>query len=149
MNKAIGVQLLGFGAMSIGLSCLVYFLARPLAMPTLIAGLAGGTLCLVAGIRAVQGVTRKALPLLALIPLTIVLVSQAVMTWGAGSPEIPAQRSASLVVCLLLALSYLMLMRVAYAGISHLGDSSTTEKDGGKTARRVGASAVKAAARKP
>ncbi|MBL9138833.1 MAG: hypothetical protein JNK85_23395 [Verrucomicrobiales bacterium] len=149
MNKAIGVQLLGFGAASIGLGCLVYFLARPLALPTLIAGLAGGTLCLVAGIRAVLGVTRKTLPLLSLIPLTIVLVSQAVMTWGAGTPEIPARRSASLVVCLLLALSYLMLMRVAYAGSSYVGNASRPANGGGKTTPPASASAVKEAAGKP
>jgi len=148
MNKAIGVQLIGFGVASIGLGCLVYFLAGSLAMPTLIAGLAGGTLCFVAGIRAMRGATHKTLPLLTLIPLTIVLVSQAVMTWGAGSPEIPARRLASLIVCVLLALSYLMLMRVAYAGASHLGNSSSTVKEGGKTTRPVGASAVKAAAGK-
>lgn len=87
MNKAIGLQLIGFGVVSIGLGCLVFFMARPLAMPTSIAGLAGGALCLVAGFRAVQGITRKALPLLTLIPLTIVLVAQTVLTWGGGSCE--------------------------------------------------------------
>lgn len=149
MNKAIGVQLIGFGAASIGLSCLLYFLARPLAMPTLIAGLAGGTLCIVAGIRAVQGVTQRTLPLLTLIPLTIVLVSQAVMTWGAGSPEIPARGSASALVCLLLGLSYLMLMRVMYVGNSHLRDSYTQAGDGANATRHVGASAGKALAGRP
>lgn len=125
MNKAIGVQLIGFGVASIGLGCLVFFMARPLAMPTLIAGVVGGALCLLAGFRAVQGVTRKALPLLTLIPLTIILVAQTVLTWGAASPEIPGRRSASAVVCLLLALSYLMLMRVAYAGLTPVGPSDS------------------------
>lgn len=144
MNKAIGVQLAAFGAASIGLSCLLYFLARTLALPTLIAGLAGGMLCIVAGIRAVQGVASRTLPLLTLIPLTIVLVSQAVMTWGAGSPDIPARGWVSPVVCLLLGLTYLMLMRVMYAGNSHANHSSRQPRDAGKTTRPVGDSAEKA-----
>lgn len=131
MNKAIGLQLLAFGAVCIGLSCLVFLLAKPLATPTLIMGLAGGTLCLVAGFRASRGITHKSLALLTLVPLTIVLVSQAVMTWGPGTPEIPDRGKAAATVCLLVILSYGMLMRVAYAGLSPIGKSIVPANEGG------------------
>lgn len=124
MNKAMGMQLLVFGVAVIGLSCLVFVLAKPLATTTLIAGLTGGALCLIAGIRAQLGITQKSLPLLTLIPLTIVLVSQTVMTWGAATPEIPNRGIATATVCLLTLLSYGMLMRVAYAGLSPLGHAA-------------------------
>ncbi len=143
------MQLVALGAASIGLGYLVFVLAKPLATTTLIAGLAGGALCFLAGIRALQGVRQKTLPLLTLIPLTIVLVSQAVMTWGAGTPEIPDRGKATAAVGLLVVLCFGMLMRVAYAGLSPIGPSPTPAKPSVTRQGSFGAPPVQAETGKP
>jgi hypothetical protein len=117
MNKTIGFQLVVYSLLLAGLSYFVHHLAPALARPTLIAGLAGGALCLVWGLRALAGSRGKALAILTLVPVTFVMLSQTVITWGGGSQEVLGRQTAAMVITLLLVLSIGMLMRIAYAGV--------------------------------
>jgi hypothetical protein len=106
-----------YGFLLAGLSYLTHYLAPALAKPTLITGLAGGALCLVWGVRAMQGSRGKAWAILTLIPVTFVMLSQAVLTWGGGTQQVPGRRMAAVVITVLCVFSVWMLMRIAYAGM--------------------------------
>jgi hypothetical protein len=127
MNKTIGLQLVVYSLLLAGLSYLTHHLAPTLAQPTLIAGLAGGALCLVWGVRAVLGHRGKALPILTLIPVSFVMLSQTVIGWSAGTEA--GRRPAAAVITVLLALSMGMLMRIAYAGLVLDGQAGSPTKD--------------------
>jgi len=101
-----------------------------LAPPTVIAGV-GGALCLVWGLRAVAGSPRKALPLLTLVVLNFVLLSQAVTGWTTGSEQISGRRTAVIVITLLFGLSLLMLVRIAHAGQKFDGPQSAQKRGTG------------------
>jgi hypothetical protein len=131
MNKTIGLQLIIYSLLLAGLSYLVHHLAPALARPTLIAGLAGGALCLVWGLRAVAGSRGKALPMLTLIPVSFVMLSQTVLSWGGGTQEVPGRRTAAAVITFLFVLSIGMLMRIAYANVVFEGQPASPMKDGG------------------
>jgi hypothetical protein len=131
MNKAIGFQLVVYGLLLAGLSYLVHHLAPASARPTLITGLAGGALCLVWGVRAIGGSRGKALPLLTLVAVNFVVLSQTVMRWGGGSQEVTGHRTAVALIALLLALSVGMLFRIAYAGAVADAASANPPKEGG------------------
>ena len=117
MNKTVGLQLIVYSLLLAALSCLAYRLAPGQGLTTLVAGLAGGALCLAWGVRAALGGTRKALAILTLVPVNFVMLSQAVTSW-LGGVEGAQGRPGAAVVTVLLALSFVMLMRVAYAGVS-------------------------------
>jgi hypothetical protein len=129
MNKTIGFQLIVYGLLLGGLSYLTHHLAPSIARLTLIAGLAGSALCLVWGVRAVRGSRGKALPVLTLLPICYVMLSQTVMSWGGGSEELPGRRAAALFIPFLFALSIGMLIRVAYAGVVFEGQPSSAIKE--------------------
>ena len=116
MDKTIGLQLVIYSLLLAGLSYLTHHLAPTLSRPTLIAGLVGAVLCLIWGLRGVLGKGGKALPVLTLIPISFVMLSQTVITWTGGGQEVPGRRAAAIVITALLVLSLGMLMRIAYAG---------------------------------
>jgi len=126
MNKTIGLLLLIYGLLLAGLSCLVHLLAPEAAQPTLITGLVGGVLCLFWGFRALTASLGKALPLLTLIPVSLVLLTQPLALWTGGGEEAQTERLAAVVITLLLALSISMLVRIAWSGV--LFDPSTSER---------------------
>ena len=130
MNKTIGFQLVVYSLLLAGLSYLTHHLAPALARPTLIAGLVGGVLCLVWGLRALAGGRGQALPILTLIPVSFVMLSQTVITWGGGSQEVPGRQTAAVVITLLLVLSLGMLMRIAYAGLLFDVQPTSPTRDG-------------------
>jgi hypothetical protein len=130
MNKTIGLQLVVYSLLLVGLSYLVHHLAPALARPTLIAGLVTGVLCLVWGLRAVAGSRGKALPILTLIPTTFVMLSQTVIAWGSGQ-DVPGRKTAATVITVLFVLSIGTLMRIAYAGMSSEGQAANPTTDGG------------------
>ena len=130
MNKTIGLQLVIYSLLLGGLSYLAHHLAPDLSRPTLITGVAGGALCLVWGLRAAAGSRGKALPLLTLIPISFVMLSQTVMTWGGGGQEVSGRRTAAIIITVLFALSIGMLMRIAYAGAALEGHSANPIKVG-------------------
>jgi hypothetical protein len=144
MNKSIGLQLVVYGLLLASLSYLVHHLAPTVARLTLVAGLAGGAFCLVWGLRAIAGSRGKALPILTLIPIVFVMLSQTVMTWGGGSQEVPGQRTAALVITVLFVLSMAMLMRIAYVGAFN-GQPANPTKDGGAKTPTIGKPSVQAA----
>jgi hypothetical protein len=117
MNKTIGLLLVGYSLLLAGLSYLVHHLAPEVARPTLIAGLVGGALCLVWGVRAATGSGGKALPILTLIPVNFALLTQTFMGWSGGSWGLQSGRTAAVVITLLLVLSMGMLLRIAWAGV--------------------------------
>ena len=131
MNKTLGFQLVVYSLLLAGLSYLTHHLAPALARPTLIAGLAGGALCVVWGLRAVAGSRGKALPILTLISISFVMLSQTVLNWGSGGQEVPGRRLAAVVIPVLFVLSVGMLMRIAYAGVVFDGQPDSPTKDGG------------------
>lgn len=138
MNKTIGFQLVVYSLLLAGLSYLIHHLAPALARPTLIAGLLGGALCLVWGLRALAGSRGKALPILTLIPISFVMLSQTVITWGGGSLEVPGRQRAAAVITLLLVLSIGMLMRIAYAGVLFDVQPGRPTTDGGVKPQTTG-----------
>lgn len=116
MTKNIGLQLLAYSILLAGLSYFTYHLAPALARTTLSAGLTGGALCLIWALRAIAGSRGRALPLLTLIAVSFVLLSQTVLAWGAGTQE-TAGRTVAALNTVLCGLSVIMLVRIAYAGI--------------------------------
>jgi hypothetical protein len=116
MNKSLGIQLIVYGLLLAGLSYLVHLLCPGLAQPTLITGLVGGALSLAWGVRTTTGSHGKTLPILTLIPVNFVLLSQVVLTWTSGGVEVAGRQSAAAAITVLLALSMGMLIRIAYAG---------------------------------
>ena len=116
MDKTIGLQLVIYSLLLAGLSYLTHHLAPTLSRPTLIAGLVGAVLCLIWGLRGVLGKGGKALPVLTLIPISFVMLSQTVITWTGGGQEVPGRGAAAIVITALLVLSLGMLMRITYAG---------------------------------
>lgn len=117
MNKTLGLQLVVYSLLLAGLSYLVHHLAPSLARPTLIAGVAGGTFCLVWGLRAVAGNPGKALIILTLIPVNFVLMSQTIIVSVGAREPVPGRWPAVVVIALLFGLSIAMVMRVACAGV--------------------------------
>jgi hypothetical protein len=148
MNKALGIQLLVYGLLLAGLSYFVHHLAPTVALPTLITGLVGGVLCLVWGVRAVMGHRGKALPLVTLVPVVFMMLSQSVLNWGGGNHEATGRRTAALVITLLFVLSMAMLMRIAYAGVVFDGQSVGSTKDGTAKAQTSGKTTIPANAGK-
>ena len=144
MNKNIGLQLVVYSLLLAGLSYLVHHLAPTIARPTLITGLGGGALCVIWGLRAIAGSRGKALPVLTLIPINYVMLSQTVLTWGGRSQEAPGRGLAAAVITALCVLSIGMLMRVAYAGVVFDGDLAKPTKDGGAKAQTTGKPAEQA-----
>ncbi len=138
MNKTIGVQLIVYSLLLAGLSYLTHHLAPPVARLTLIAGVVGAVLCFTWGLRAVLGKGGKALPILTLIPISFVMLSQTVITWGGESQEAPGQRTAALVITILFAFSIAMLMRIAYAGAVFDGERANPTKAGGAKPQATG-----------
>ena len=131
MNKTLGLQLVGYGLLLAGLSYVTHHLAPALAQPTLIAGLTGGVLCLVWGLRTVAGSRGKALPILTLIPVSYMLLAQTILTWAGGSPEVSGRQTAAAVMTLLLVISIAMLIRIGYAGVVFEGQAANPTTDGG------------------
>jgi len=118
MNKPIGLFLIVYSLLLGGLSYVVYHLApSAVGRPTLITGLTGGVLCLVWGIRAVAGGGGKALPILTLIPVSFVLLSQTIMSWSGTGGEFRGGWTAAAVISLLLVLSLAMVVRIAWSGV--------------------------------
>ena len=138
MNKTLGLLLVVYGLLLAGLSYLVHHLAPALALPTLITGLAGGTLCLVWGLRALAGSPGKALALVTLIPITFVLLSQTVIGWAGGGQEVSGRHAAATVITVLFALSLGLLMRIAVAGVVFDGQAASPTKDGRAKAQTAG-----------
>jgi len=121
MNKHLGSELILYGLLLAGLSYLTHHLAPTIARPTLITGLVGGALCLVWGVRAVRGNRRKAYAILTLIPISYVLLSQAILTWGGRSEGGSRTRLAPILMIVLLVFSIGMLVKIAYAGATFDG----------------------------
>jgi len=144
MNKTLGFQLVIYSLLLAGLSYLTHHLAPTLAQSTLITGLAGGAFCLTWGLRAVAGSRGKALPLLTLVPISYVMLSQTILTWGGRSQDVPGRQSAAVVMTVLLVLSIGMLMRIAYAGVVFDGEAVGPTKDGAAKSKSDGAPAAKA-----
>lgn len=130
MNKTLGFQLIVYALLLAGLSYLTHHLAPALSQSTLIAGLAGGVLCLIWGLRGWLGHGGKALPILTLVPVSFVMLSQTVLVWGGGNEEVPSRRTAAVIISVLFALSIAMLMRIAYAGASFEGRPAKTVNAG-------------------
>jgi hypothetical protein len=117
MNKRIALELAFFSFLLIGLSVVTYNLAPEHTRPTLIAGVAGGALCLVWSARTFWGSYGKALPILTLIPVCYTLLGQVVMTWPHEGSTVPKQTSVSIAGISMFLLSIAMLTRIAYAGV--------------------------------
>jgi hypothetical protein len=117
MNKSLGYVLIIYALLLAGLSYLAHQLAPKIAQTTLITGLVGGPLCLAWGLLAVGGKKGKALPILTLIIINFMMLSQTVITWFGGGREEPGRMPAALVITVLLLVSLGMLMTIAYAGI--------------------------------
>jgi hypothetical protein len=121
MNKPIGIQLAAYGLLLAGLSYLTYHLAPTIARPTLIAGLAGGALCVVWGLRAIAGSRGKALAILTLIPVNFTLLSQTFTGWSGANLGAQGGRTVAWVTTLLLVLSLAMLVRLYH--LLHPGEA--------------------------
>ncbi len=129
MNKQHGYELIAYGIVLAGLSYLAYRLAPALTRITLITGLAGGALCLIWGMRTILGNTKKVLPLLTLIPVSFILLSQAVLSWAGGHLDVPGRRMAALVITVLTVFSIGTLMMIVCAGIVFDEPSGGAAKD--------------------
>jgi hypothetical protein len=123
MDKPVGLQLIIFSVLLAGLGSLIHYLAPAPARAVLIASLAGAGLCLLWGLRALRGHRGKTCAVLTLLPLSFVLLSQAVVVW-VGSSGAPGQRKVALLIALAFALAFAMLLRIAYAGVTFEGPAA-------------------------
>ena len=130
MKKSIGFQLIVYSLLLCGLGYFTYHVSPGIALPTFITSLAGSALGLVWGIRAVKGSGGKALPILTLILVNYVMLSQTVIAWGGGFQEMPGRRSATLLITALFALSMGMLLRIVYTGAVFDGQAANPGKTG-------------------
>ena len=121
MNKDLGFQLAVYGLLVVFLGYLAHYLSPATARITLITGLIGGILCLVWGIRAALGHCGKECALLTLIPMSFVMLSQAIICWAGQSQEISDKMTVAAVTTLILVLSVGMLIRIAYSGVTTCG----------------------------
>lgn len=128
MNRSIGLQLVLYSLVLLVLSWFAHHLAPSIARVTLIAGMMGGVACMVWGVRAWLGSGGRALPILTLVPIVFVMLSQTVLAWGGG--EAAGQRAGALAITGLFVLSLGMLMRIAYAGVALDVRPGETAKDG-------------------
>ncbi len=128
MNKRIGLQLLGYSVLLFALSWIIYQLTPSVGKPTLVTGVAGGTLCLVWGIRAGLGKPGKALAILTLIPICYVLLGQAITVWMERDPGLASGMVVKSLVTLLFVASMGMLVRIAYAGVFNEPADNQTNK---------------------
>lgn len=94
MTRSIAFALIVYGVVIAALSVSIRALAPNIAWPILIAGVAGGALCAFWGIFALSKTIGKAKPLLTLMPIAFVFLSQAVTAWlgdeGASKQILPA-----------------------------------------------------------
>jgi hypothetical protein len=135
MNKSIGLQLIVYGLLLVGLSYLVHHLSPAIARTTLTTGLAGGLLCCLWGAVAVVGNRRKVFSVLTLIPICYLLLGQAIMKWRGNPAEAAHHGGGVLIITLLFVLSLGMLMRILYAGMAMQAppaQSNTDRQVGGK-----------------
>jgi ketosteroid isomerase-like protein len=144
MNKSVGLQLVLYSLLLAGLSYFVHRLAPALALPTLIAGLVGSVLCAVWGVRVMGGSRSKALPLLTLVPVSFVMLSQVVTAWSGGDLGMPGKRLAASLITGLFVLSVGMLMRIAYAGMDFGGGSAGPSKNDNAATRGSGSATAQA-----
>ena len=127
--------MLCYSLLLIGLSVLVQRLAPEAVRTGLMAGLIGGGCCLAWSIAALMGKRGKALAILTLVPVSFVLLSQAVMLWADEAHKAASYRTAALLMTLLFALSVGMLVRIAYAGLG-TGPLGSRSLDAGQHAAR-------------
>jgi hypothetical protein len=138
MNKTIGLLLVVYSLLLAVFSYLVYHLAPGVARPTLIAGLVGGALCLVWGLRALAGSGGKALPLLTLIPVNFALLPQAFMSWAGRSGGEAGGPKVAVLITLMLVFSLVMLLRIAWSGMLFDVPAVGGTKDAGAKAQATG-----------
>lgn len=117
MTKALSVQLALYSLLLAAGSFLVHHLAQAAGRTTFLAGLAGAALALLWAARGLAGARGKALPILTLVPVSFVLLSQTVLGWWGSDANAMPNHAAAAVTTLLLMLTLAMLMRIAYAGI--------------------------------
>jgi len=129
MNRNLGTELIVYGILLAGLAYLAHHLAPTIARPTLITGLVGGALCLVWGILAVRGNRHKAWAILTLVPISYVLLSQAVLTWGGRIGGVSPNRLAPVLMFVMLVFSVGMLLKIAYAGATFDGQPPGSTKE--------------------
>ena len=70
-----------------------------------------------------RGNPSKVGPILTLVPIGFVMLSQSILGWAGGSLEVPGRRAAAAAITLLFALSMGILMMIAYAGITFEGNT--------------------------
>jgi len=131
MNKNIGLLLVVYSLLLAGLSYLVFHLTPGGTQATLIAGLAGGGLCLVWGVRALAGSGGKALPLLTLIPVSFTLLPQTFASWSGVMGGSQPGRTVAMLITVLLVLSLGMLVRIAWSGMVFDVPAGGTTQPGG------------------
>lgn len=114
MNKTTGTLLLTYGLVLAGLSYLTHRLTP--APQMLVAGLLGGLLCVVWGMRAIQGESGKAWAILTLIAVNFVALSQTITGW-LGNPANQEAQAAVVLSTVILLISMGMVIRIAWAGV--------------------------------
>lgn len=118
MNKAVSIQLLCYSLLLAGLGLFAYNLAAEPARPAFYAAVVGGVLCAAWAVLAIAGKCFKILPILTLVAVSFVLLSQMVTMWADEARKGPDYHKASIAITVLFVLSIAMLIRVAYSGLN-------------------------------
>lgn len=129
MDRLVGYHLIAGGLLLAGLGFLAHHFCPSQARTALVAGLVGGGLTVVWGLRALRPGARKAPAVLTLIPLSFVMLSQSVTFWMADA-TVPGHVPGAIVVTLLCLLSVALLLRVGYAGVVFDGDAPPAARHG-------------------
>lgn len=118
MNKAVSIQLLCYSLLLVVLGLFANSLASEPTRPTFYGAVAGGVVCAAWAVWALAGKCGKVLPVLTLVAVSFVLLSQTVHMWADEARKGPDHRKASIVITVLFVVSIAMLIRVAYSGLN-------------------------------
>jgi len=135
MTRSIAFALIAYGVAIAALSVCIRVLAPDIAWPILIAGVAGGALCAFWGIFALSKTVGKAKPLLTLMPIAFVFLSQAVTAW-LGDEGTSKQTLPALLLTAGLGASMGMIMWIAYTDAGTTSTFTANQTQPRTTARR-------------
>ena len=115
MNSNLGLELIVYGVLTAILSVILQSMVSNLAQVILIAGLAGGALCVIWGLRAVTGRRGRVWAILTLAILAFIFLSQSVIAWMGHSEAQSIPLLAKILLTLMLVVSVGLLLIIAYA----------------------------------
>jgi hypothetical protein len=116
MSKKMASIILAYGIVLATLSLVIQKITPVSAKAIVITGIAGGGLCVLWGIVALTGYTRRAWAVLTMIAVAVVLLIQVVQAWLVSADETSLSLTGRLVLTFMLPMTVGMLIYLLYGG---------------------------------